>query len=161
MAVATARKKAEISPLSEPNVARRRARPVIYTTSDGKPMAETDRHADIMSDTKNALKLYFEPQAHRVYVGSNNYVFWREGSPRQRVSPDVYVVFDVEQLQRDSFMSWKEDNKLPAFVLEVTSRKTKSEDSGSKYTLYEQVLKVPEYFRFDPTFATSSCSFHS
>jgi hypothetical protein len=60
------------------------------------------------------------------------------------------VVFDVKQEFRNSYMAWKEGNKLPAFILEVTSRRTKAEDEGQKFMLYEQNLKVPEYFRFDP-----------
>jgi hypothetical protein len=36
-------------------------------------------------------------------------------------------------------------------VFEFTSKKTRKEDVTLKRPLYEQVLKVPEYFQFDPT----------
>lgn len=129
----------------------RRPRPVVYPTSDGKPMAETDKHADIMTYAKEALRSFYAPQADRVYVSGNNFVYWREGRPQDRVSPDAYVVFGVPQRQRDSYMSWLEGDRLPSWVLEVTSRKTRREDEGHKFMLYEQVLRVPEYLRFDPT----------
>lgn len=125
----------------------------IYPTRDGKPMAESDKHADIMVYCKEALRLYYAElgRASNVYVSGNNFVYWEEGNPRARTSPDVYVVFGVEQRQRNSYMAWKEDGNLPAVVIEITSEATHAEDVNKKLPLYERVLKVPEYFQFDPT----------
>lgn len=120
-----------------------------YPASDGKPMAETDKHADVMTYCKDALRAYYADQLD-VYVSGNNFVFYEEGNPKARVSPDVYVVFGVPMRQRDSYMAWKEGNRLPAVVFEITSRKTKKEDVTSKVVLYEQTLRVSEYFMFDP-----------
>ncbi len=36
-------------------------------------------------------------------------------------------------------------------VIEITSKKTRSVDIGSKYQTYQDVLRVSEYFLFDPT----------
>jgi hypothetical protein len=36
-------------------------------------------------------------------------------------------------------------------VIEITSKTTKREDKKTKWELYRDVLKVPEYFQFDPT----------
>src|SRR5262249_13089291 len=52
---------------------------------------------------------------------------------------------------RDSYKTWEEGGKLPDVIFEFTSRKTHREDTHTKRPLYEQVLKVPEYFLFDPT----------
>src|SRR5260221_14576324 len=48
-------------------------------------------------------------------------------------------------------MDWKEGRTLPCLVFESPSKKTRREDVIRKRPLYEQVLKVPEYFQFDPT----------
>jgi hypothetical protein len=45
---------------------------------------------------------------------------------------------------------WKE-GKGPDVVIEITSKTTRREDQKKKLILYRDVLKVPEYFQFDPT----------
>lgn len=128
----------------------RRARPVVYPTSDGKPMGETDRHIDLTMYVKQALMAYFADRPD-VYVAANNFLYYQEGDPKQCVSPDGYVVFGVQMRQRDCYKAWEEGGKLPAVVFEFTSRETRREDTDTKRPRYEQVLKVPEYFLFDPT----------
>jgi len=123
---------------------------VEYPTRDGKPMGETDKHRELMSYLISALKGYFANQQN-VYISGNNFVFWEEGNPKARISPDTYVVFGAEMRLRDSYMAWRENDLLPDVVFEVTSRKTQREDVETKLPLYEQVLKTPEYFLFDPT----------
>lgn len=127
-----------------------REREVTYPTSDGKPMAESDKHRDLAVYVIEALKAHFATRPD-VYVSGNNFVFYEEGEPKSRVSPDAYVVLGAGMRQRDSYMSWQEGGKLPDVVFEFTSRKTRREDTETKRPLYEQVLKVPEYFLFDPT----------
>nr|WP_309691695.1 Uma2 family endonuclease [Armatimonas sp.] len=126
-----------------------RTRRVFYPDSDGKPMAETDVHADVMTDSKEALRGFFAKRPD-VYVSGNNFVYFEEGSPRARVSPDVYVVFGAAMRQRNSYKCWEEDGRLPSVVIEITSRKTKNEDIVTKYALYQR-LGIHEYFLFDPT----------
>jgi Uma2 family endonuclease len=113
-------------------------------------MGETDKHRELMAYLIAALKAHFSGQPN-VYVSGNNFVFWEEGKPKSRVSPDTYVVFGAEMRLRDSYMAWKEGGLLPDVVFEVTSRATQREDVETKLPLYEQVLKTPEYFLFDPT----------
>ena len=112
-------------------------------------MAETDKHTELMFYFRGALKNYFAGRSD-VYVAGNNFVFWEEGNPKVHISPEAYVVFGSTPDLRDSFMAWKEDGRLPAVIIELTSRKTQREDTDAKLPLYEQVLKTPEYFLFDP-----------
>lgn len=112
-------------------------------------MGETDKHRELMAYLIAALKVYFADQPD-VYVSGNNFVFWEKGRPKSRVSPDTYVVFGAEMRLRDSYFAW-EDGLLPGVVFEVTSRHTQREDVETKLPLYEQVLRTPEYFLFDPT----------
>jgi Uma2 family endonuclease len=125
-------------------------REVVYPTRDGKPMAETDTHRDLGIYVIEALKAHFVDDP-TVYVSGNNFIFWEEGNPAARISPDAYVVFGAGMRKRDSFMAWREGDRLPDVVFEFTSRKTRREDTDRKWPLYEQTLRVPEYFLFDPT----------
>ena len=122
---------------------------VEYPSSDGKPMAETERHAIATVDAWQALRRQF---AHRgdVYVGMDMLLYYVEGDPRKSVVPDVFVVFGAPKLPpRDNWLAWRE-GKVPDFVLEVTSRRTRQRDEGPKRELYRQ-LGVEEYWQYDPT----------
>ncbi len=46
---------------------------------------------------------------------------------------------------------WEENGVAPAVVFEITSKATQKEDVEDKRPLYEQTLRVAEYFQFDPT----------
>ena len=48
------------------------------------------------------------------------------------------------------YLIW-EEGKAPDLVIELTSKSTKREDQSKKRDLYRDVLRVPEYFLFDPT----------
>ena len=128
---------------------RRRARPVDYPEGDGKPMAETPEHGDAMFYAISAARAALDGVPN-VYIAGNNYVFYAEDDAKKRVSPDCYVVLDVPRRARRSFQPWQENGRTPNVVWEFTSRKTAKEDREDKFVLYEQVLKVPEYFLFDP-----------
>ena len=125
-------------------------RRVVYPTRDGKPMAETDKHREIATYFIQALKAFYEARAD-VYVSGNNFVFWEEGNPKARLSPDAYVVFGVPGHLRDSYKSWEEGGRLPDVVFEFTSKKTQREDTDTKLPRYQSALRTPEYFLFDPT----------
>lgn len=139
-----ARERAEPQPNSTT-----RPRRVVYPTSDGKPMGETERHVNVILDCIQGLRFHLRDRPD-AYVVGNNFVFWEEGNPRARVSPDCYVVFGVDKRVRDSFMAWQENGELPDVVFEITSRSTRNEDTGKKFLLYEQVWRTAEYFQFDP-----------
>ena len=88
--------------------------------SDGKPMAETDRHRDQMLASLHALQEYFRPNP-RVYVSGNIFVYYLdENGERQSVSPDILVVFGVEKKERRSYKI-DEEGKGPDVVIELTS----------------------------------------
>ncbi len=135
---------------AQPKPTVEKPRRVVYPTRDGRPMAETDKHREIAFYIIQALKTYFSGHDD-IYVSGNNFVFWEEGNPKSRISPDAYVVFGPTSDLRDSYMAWKEKGRLPKVVFEFTSRKTQREDTDTKLPLYESVLMTPEYFLFDPT----------
>ncbi len=69
---------------------------IFYPESDGKPMAETDKHRDLMTDFIQMLKQHFE-NVNDVYVSGNLFLYYEEGNPRKVIAPDVFVVFGVEK----------------------------------------------------------------
>lgn len=126
------------------------AAPIEYPSSDGIPMGETERHAVVTMDARQALGHFFSERPD-VYVGIDMLLYWVEGDAKQSVAPDVFVVFGAPKLpRRDTWLVWKEGGKTPDFVLEVTSKKTRRVDEGKKRRLYKS-LGVEEYWQFDPT----------
>ncbi len=120
-----------------------------YPSSDGLPMAESDAARDYLIYGVEALSLHFQAR-NDIYISGNLFIYYEQGNPKAVVAPDVFVVFGVEKKKRLSYKLWKENQKVPDFVLEVTSKSTVSEDQGIKKGLYAY-LGVKEYFQYDPT----------
>jgi Uma2 family endonuclease len=94
------------------------------------------------------LRYYYRPRKD-VYVIGNIFLYYQEGHPEARRSPDVMVIKGVDATrERRSFKTW-EERAVPCVVVEITSQETADEDLEAKKDLYEQ-LGVREYFRFDP-----------
>jgi Uma2 family endonuclease len=120
-----------------------------YPTSDGKPMAETDLHRMLMSDLIATLDTHFAGDP-MTYVSGNLLVFYEPGNRRRHVSPDVFLVRGVEKKPRLNYLIWEEGGHAPDAVIELTSSSTRREDVDKKFRLYRDVLRVREYFLFDP-----------
>ncbi|MCG9129255.1 Uma2 family endonuclease [Candidatus Poribacteria bacterium] len=120
---------------------------IFYPESDGKPMAETEIHRDLMIDFIQTLQDYYINED--VCVSGNMFMYYEEGNPRKSVAPDVFVVCGIEKKQRRIYRIW-EEGQPPDFILEVASPSTFNDDIGPKKDLYESVLKVKEYFIYDP-----------
>jgi len=123
-------------------------REIEYPESDGKPMAETDVHRDLMIDFIQMLKAHFQSESD-IYVSGNLLLYYEKGNPRRSVAPDVFVVKGIENRQRRNYLLW-EEGKSPDFVLELSSETTYRHDLNRKKRLYAQVLEVEEYFLYDP-----------
>ncbi|MGD1952135.1 MAG: hypothetical protein ACFB14_21175 [Leptolyngbyaceae cyanobacterium] len=65
---------------------------VIYTESDGQPIAESDATRDYLFYSVEALRLYFKSRGS-VYVSGNLFIYYEEDNPKAVISPDVFVVF--------------------------------------------------------------------
>jgi len=111
-------------------------------------MAETDWHRDLMVALIAMLKMWYA-KARRVYVSGNLLLYYVPGNKRKHVSPDVFVVRGVSKRKRLYYLLWLE-GKSPEMIIELTSKSTRKEDLDTKFKLYRDVLKVQEYFMFDP-----------
>ena len=123
--------------------------PIEYPEEDGQPMAEGDIQCSYLTYARNVLRIYFQNRPD-VYVAGNLFIYYEKGYPASVVAPDVFVVFGVEKHDRGSYKTWEENDKNPDFVLEITSRSTRSQDQGAKKGIYA-FLGVSEYFQYDPT----------
>ena len=129
----------------------KKKRAVYYPTGDGKPMAEDVWHLALMHYTIPALMYRYRLRPD-VLVAGNDFLYYEEGNPRARISPDCYIVFGVQPKPvRHFYKIWEENGITPTVVFEFTSKKTKKEDVTIKRPLYEQTLRIQEYFQFDPT----------
>ena len=82
-------------------------------------------------------------------VSANLFLYYEEGNPRAVVAPDVFVVLGAPKRERHSYKLW-EESKGSDFVLEITSRSTRSTDQGPKCRVYADP-GVREYRQLDPT----------
>ncbi len=133
-----------MSRLPSPPTARR----LEYPTTDGKPMAETDLHRDLMVALIETLEAFYLDESS-VYVSGNLLLYYEKGNRRKRLAPDVFLVRGVAKHRRENYLLWEEGHS-PRFVIELTSSSTRREDTNKKKALYRDVLKVREYFLFDP-----------
>src|SRR5260370_4277430 len=102
-----------------------------YPTTDGKPMAETDWHRNLMAALIETLKVFYAARK-RVYVSGNLLLFYEPGNKRKHLSPDVFVVKGVRKHDRPNYLLWQE-RKGPDLVIELTSSQTRHDDLTLKY----------------------------
>lgn len=117
--------------------------------SDGKPMAETDKHRRQMISLLDAAEEYYRPDPE-IYVTGNIFVHYLdEAGELKTVAPDLFVVRGVEKKDR-RYYDVEAEGKGPDLVIELISTSSKIEDLGNKRVIYAG-LGVREYFVFDPT----------
>ena len=122
---------------------------IVYPDTDGTPMAESDSARDYLTYSVEALQLYFQ-ERDNIYVSGNLFIYYQQGTPSAVIAPDVFVIFGVEKKPRMSYKVWQENNQLPQFILEITSKTTQIQDEEDKPLKYAR-LGVREYFQYDPT----------
>ena len=120
-----------------------------YPETDGLPIAESDQTRDYLVYVTKVLANFFQGRLD-VYPSGNLFIYYEQGNPEAVVAPDVFVVFGVENRQRRTYKLWEEDDRAPSFVLEITSKTTRSKDQGAKKGIYA-LLGVEEYYQYDPT----------
>ncbi len=124
---------------------------------DGVPM-ETQRHKlqmDLLIDTLETW-LAQRPDG---YVSGNMFVYFSASQVRNQdfKGPDVFVVLGVPKHERKSWVVWEEGGKTPDVVIELLSESTREIDKTEKKQIYQDKLRVPEYFWYDP-FEPKDCA---
>ena len=120
-----------------------------YPYEDEVPMPATGFHGEQIAIFYEQLSRYFAIHPD-IYVGVDNFIYYREGDMRQCVTPDVYVVLGAAKYPlRRSFYTWSE-GAVPTTVFEFLSDTTASEDRERKVEVYLNDVGVCEYFIHQP-----------
>lgn len=116
---------------------------------DGVPM-ETERHREQMLLLIDTLRDAWR-ERWDYYLGGNQAVYFSETQVRNQDfrAPDFFLVLDTERRQRDGWVVWEEDGRVPDVVIELLSASTEDIDRGRKKRIYER-LRIPFYAVYDP-----------
>ncbi|MBH8555063.1 Uma2 family endonuclease [Nostocaceae cyanobacterium CENA357] len=116
---------------------------------DGVPM-ESARHKAQMDLLINGLIPWLD-QREDGYVGGNMFVYYSLAQVRNKdfKGPDFFAVLGVPKGERRSWVVWEEE-KAPDVVIELLSDSTAAADKNEKKLIYQNQMRVPEYFWYDP-----------
>ncbi|HZS06882.1 MAG TPA: Uma2 family endonuclease [Blastocatellia bacterium] len=116
---------------------------------DGKPM-ETPRHRQQMNLLIESLELHWADRDD-FYVGGNMFVYYNVEQQKKNdfTGPDFFLVLNVPRREHKSWVIWQE-GKGPDVVIELLSDSTADYDLNEKKLIYQDRVRVPEYFCYDP-----------
>ena len=118
-----------------------------------EPQLETPLHMEQIVLLLTSLQWWWRSRS-RVFISGNISIYYekrqgRRGSHRAQ-GPDFFVVKDVPERERKSWMVWKGNNRFPDLIVEILSDSTARVDKTDKKRLYQDTFKTPEYFWFHP-----------
>nr|WP_276599561.1 Uma2 family endonuclease [Nannocystis sp. SCPEA4] len=103
------------------------------------------------------LEDYFAALERQVFVGGNQFFYYKQGDPRSVVAPDVYVLDGVSlhPTELKSWKTWENDGKAPILALEIVSDEYRKDYADRLIERYQD-LGVRELVRYDPIHLTRS-----
>jgi Uma2 family endonuclease len=128
---------------ASPALAQRTSNLPVPSAAASSPPAG-DPHFNAKARTKATLADFFKRIGRKIYVSSELAVYY---PGRERFSPDVLAVLDVEPHDRDKWVVSAEGKGLD-LVIEVYYRGVKARDFKTKVELYAD-LGIREYFIFN------------
>ncbi|MEH2267810.1 MAG: Uma2 family endonuclease [Nostoc sp.] len=116
---------------------------------DGIPM-ESARHKAQMDLLIDALIPWLSEREDG-FIGGNMFVYYSLAQVRNKdfKGPDFFTVLGVPKGERRSWVVW-EEGKAPDVVIELLSDSTAQADKNEKKLIYQNQMRVPEYFWYDP-----------
>jgi Uma2 family endonuclease len=120
--------------------------------SDGIPL-ESQRHV-LGGQLLTQALTHAWAERQDFFTTSNMFVYFSPDQVRTRDfrGPDVFVAVGVSRRERKSWVTWQE-GKPPDVVIELLSETTEAFDRTEKKRIYQDELRVPEYFWFHPVTA--------
>ncbi len=111
---------------------------------------ESARHKAQIDLLIDALIPWLE-QREDGYIGGNMFVYYSLAQVRNKdfKGPDFFAVLGVPKGERKSWVVW-EEGKAPDVVIELLSESTVQADKNEKKLIYQNQMRVPEYFWYDP-----------
>jgi Uma2 family endonuclease len=116
-----------------------------------EPPLESDLHLQQIILFLECLNWWWHDR-NDFYASANTTIYFSEEQIKSRDfrGPDFFVVLGVERRLRKSWVVWAEGGKTPNVIIEVPSDSTADVDRNLKKQIYQDVLKVYDYFWFDP-----------
>ncbi|BAZ32308.1 hypothetical protein NIES4074_48100 [Cylindrospermum sp. NIES-4074] len=116
---------------------------------DGIPM-ESQRHKMQMDLLIDTFGTWLEQQQDG-YASGNIFVYFSLAQLKNQDfrGPDFFGVLGVPKGERRSWVVW-EEGKGPDVVIELLSPNTAQTDKNEKKLIYQNQMRVPDYFWFDP-----------
>jgi Uma2 family endonuclease len=86
------------------------------------------------------------------FIGANLTIYFSRQQLKNRDfrGPDFFLVKNVSNEPRPSWVVWEEDGQYPNLIIELLSDSTAKADRGIKKQLYQDRFRTPEYFWFSP-----------
>ncbi|OPH11074.1 Uma2 family endonuclease [Cylindrospermopsis raciborskii] len=116
---------------------------------DGVPM-ESPRHKLQLEILTETLTPWLE-QREDGFMGGDMFVYFsaNEVKTEDFKGPDFFAVLGVPKGERKSWVVWQE-GKGPDVIVELLSESTAKTDKTTKKSIYQNQMRVPEYFWYDP-----------
>jgi YD repeat-containing protein len=107
-----------------------------------------------------SLEAFFAAAGRQVFVGGNQFMYYRRGEPGCVVAPDVYVLADeaLPPWGVPCWKTWEHGGKAPTFALEIVAdgpRKGYEERMVERY----EGLGVRELIRYEPDIHAGRATF--
>jgi Uma2 family endonuclease len=117
--------------------------------SDGDKM-ETGRHKLQMDLLIETLYPWLQMRSDG-FCGGNMFVYYslKQVKNQDFKGPDFFVALDVPKGERLSWVCW-EEGKSPDVIIELLSPSTAQVDKVEKKRIYQDWMKVSEYYWFNP-----------
>lgn len=99
------------------------------------------------------IERWYLQQKKPVFVGANQFIYWKQFDPNRKLAPDVFLLPGVQPgIKIDSWKTW-ETGIVPPLAIEVVSQDYLKDyrDAPSSY----DELGVKELIIFDPDFETA------
>ena len=86
------------------------------------------------------------------FIGANLTIYFSRQQLKKRDfrGPGFFLVKDVTNQPRNSWVVWEEDGRYPNLIIELLSDSTSKTDRTLKKELYQNRFRTPEYFWFSP-----------
>ncbi|HEX3532317.1 MAG TPA: Uma2 family endonuclease [Thermoanaerobaculia bacterium] len=138
--------------------------PFELVLDDGEPL-ESDWHTVEFPLLRQLIRQAMAEQDRTdFFVGANIFVYYsldqawevseeeKKGLQKRAFrGPDVFWVGGVTaDRDRQAWIAWEEDGRLPDVIVELLSPSTAHKDRNEKRDLYAQVFRTAEYFLHDP-----------
>lgn len=118
--------------------------------SDDNQTMETQRHKMQVDLLIEGLDTWLE-QRQEGYVWGNMFISYSQAQIKSQdfKGPDFFAVTGVPTKERKSWVVWQEE-KAPDVVIELLSDSTAQYDKTDKKLVYQDKMRVSEYYWYDP-----------